>query len=255
MGRRTSRLEGQIAIVTGGGRGNGRAIACGFARERAKVSVVDLDERAASETAREIVQSGAEALAITGDVSNREDISRAIAATKAAFGGINILVNNAGIACRAPFLELSETQWDRVLQVNLKSAFLFSQGAAEEMKNAGRGGRIINITSILGEVARPNISGYATSKAALKMLTKAMAVDLAPYGIRVNAIAPGYVKTAMTDDVLRDEAVLEKLLERIPLGYIASPEDIVGPAIFLASDESKYVTGAILPVDGGWTAL
>lgn len=217
--------------------------------------IVDLDEQGAGKTADEIIQSGADALAITADVSKGEDVSRAVATITTRFGGVDILVNNAGIASRAPFLELSEEQWDRALRINLKSAFLFSQRVAAGMKSVGKGGCIINITSVLGEVARPNISAYVTSKGALKMLTKAMAVDLAPYKIRVNAIAPGYVKTAMVEEVLKNEAVLRKLLERIPLGYIASPEDLVGAAVFLASDESKYVTGTVLIVDGGWTAL
>ncbi len=251
----TMKLSKKTALITGAGSGNGKAIALGFAREGANVTVIDINQEAAMKTATEIRALGTEAVSVAGDISRSEDVARAVAKTIERFSAIDILVNNAGLLSRAPFLDIKEEEWDRVLNVNLRGTFICSQRVAREMKKQGRGGVIINISSISGEVARPNTAAYVASKGGVKMLTKAMAVDLAPHKIRVNAIAPGYVRTAMTEKVFQDQAYLNKLLDRIPLGYIASPEDLVGPAIFLASEESRYVTGAILSVDGGWMAL
>jgi NAD(P)-dependent dehydrogenase (short-subunit alcohol dehydrogenase family) len=249
------KLLGKVAVVTGAGAGNGKAIAFGFAKEGAKIAVLDIDEKAGRETAKEINGMGRDAIFLLGDVSDSKDVSKAVQATMDRFGRIDILVNNAGILSRVHFLELTEEEWDRVLRVNLRGTFVCSQKVANEMKKEGKGGVIINISSISGEVARPNTAAYVASKGAVKMLTKAMAVDLAQHKIRVNAIAPGYVRTAMTEKIFQDQAYLNKLLDRIPLGYIASPEDLVGPAVFLASEESRYITGTILFVDGGWLTL
>jgi NAD(P)-dependent dehydrogenase (short-subunit alcohol dehydrogenase family) len=249
------KLLGKVAVVTGAGAGNGKAIAFGFAKEGAKIAVLDIDEKAGRETAKEINGMGRDSIFLLGDVSDFQDVSKAVQAAMDRFGRIDILVNNAGILSRVHFLDLTEEEWDRVLRVNLRGTFVCSQKVANEMKKEGKGGVIINISSISGEVARPNTAAYVASKGAVKMLTKAMAVDLAQHKIRVNAIAPGYVRTAMTEKIFQDQAYLNKLLDRIPLGYIASPEDLVGPAVFLASEESRYITGTILFVDGGWLTL
>ena len=249
------KLLDKVAIVTGGATGNGKAIALGFAKEGASIAIIDIDERGARETASEINKCGRDSLALKGDVSASKDVAQAVAATAERFGKIDILVNSAGILSRVHFLDLSEEEWDKTLRTNLKGTFLCGQKVAHEMKKREKGGAIINISSISGEVARPNTAAYVASKGGVRLLTKAMAVDLARYKIRVNAIAPGYVRTSMTEEFLKDEVYHKKLVDRIPLGYIASPEDLVGPAVFLASDDSSYVTGATLLVDGGWMAL
>jgi NAD(P)-dependent dehydrogenase (short-subunit alcohol dehydrogenase family) len=249
------KLLEKVAIVTGGATGNGKAIALGFAKEGASVAIIDIDEGGARETADEIKKCGRDSLFLKGDVSASKEVAQAVAATVERFGKIDILVNNAGVLSRVHFLDITEEEWDKTLRINLKGTFLCSQKVAHEMKKHGSGGAVINIASISGEVARPNTAPYVASKGGVRLLTKAMAVDLAKYNIRVNAIAPGYVRTSMIEEFLKDEAYHKKLLERIPLGYIASPEDLVGPAVFLASDDSRYVTGATLFVDGGWTAL
>jgi gluconate 5-dehydrogenase len=249
------RLAGKVAIVTGAAMGNGKAIAFGLAKEGAKVTIIDIDSAGADQTAKEINKLGGNSISQVGDVADPEDVSKALKATLEKFGRIDILVNNAGIIKKVPFLEFSREDWDRILRVNLTGSFVCSQKVAEAMKKQGRGGSIINITSISGDMARPSTAAYAASKGGLKGLTKSMAVDLAKYKIRVNAIAPSYVKTPLVEKVLQDQAFYNEVVSRIPLGYIASSEDLVGPAVFLASDESSYMTGAVLMVDGGWTSM
>jgi NAD(P)-dependent dehydrogenase (short-subunit alcohol dehydrogenase family) len=252
------RLKDKVAMVTGAGSGNGRAIAVGFAKEGAKVVLVDINDLGSKETAEEIKKMGGDSFPITADVINVKEVADAVQQAMSHFGTIDILVNNAGIFTKSPFLEFDENVWDRTIQVNLKGAFVCGQKAALEMKKSGKGGAIINISSINGggEAVRPSAAAYASSKGGIKSLTKVMAVDLAPYKIRVNAIAPGFVRTPMTDGLWAKEGgqYLPMILDRIPLKRIAEPEELVGPAIFLASDDASYVTGAILFVDGGWPA-
>jgi NAD(P)-dependent dehydrogenase (short-subunit alcohol dehydrogenase family) len=190
------RLAEKVANVTGAATGNGKAIALGFAKQGANVAIIDVDENGARATADEIDSSGGNSFSIPGDVSNPEDVAEAVGGILRRFGRIDILVNNAGIIKKAPFLEFSLEDWHRVLMVNLTGPFLCSQRVAEAMRKQGIRGSIINITSISGEMARPNTAAYAASKGGLKGLTKAMAVDLAKFKIRVNAIAPSYVRTS-----------------------------------------------------------
>ncbi|MDP8924435.1 MAG: SDR family oxidoreductase [Chloroflexota bacterium] len=249
------RLEGKNAIVTGAGSGIGRAIALGFAREGAGVVAADLDRDAADRTAAEIVAAGGRAIAVGVDVAVRASNEALLAAALAEFGRIDILANNAGVSGRAHFLDMTDEEWDRVLDVNLRGQFLCGQVVARQMAADG-GGSIINTSSQLAEgAANPNSSHYLASKGGSRMLTRAMAVDLAPHNIRVNALAPGVTVTGLTRERLAtDHAWREWALARIPLGRLGEPDDQVGAAIFLASDESRYMTGATLVVDGGYTA-
>jgi gluconate 5-dehydrogenase len=250
------RLRNKVAMVTGSAQGNGKAMAIGFAQEGAKVALMDVDGKAANEAASEINKLGATAIGLAADVGNADDVENAVETTMQEFGAIDILVNNAGIFIKHEFLEYEAHDFEKVLRTNLMGVFHCSQKVASRMVTEGKGGSIINISSINGggHAVRPGAAGYASSKGGVSSITKVMAVDLAKHHIRVNAIAPGYFKTAMTDGLMNEKEYLKEILSGIPLGYIASPSELVGPAVFLASDESSYVTGAILNVDGGWSA-
>jgi len=248
------RLQGKVAIVTGAGSGNGRGIALRLAEEGARVVVADVNEPGARETAVLIEAAGGQALVVRADVSRREQVEAMVEAALSRFGQLDILVNNAGVETLIPFLELPEAEWDRVLAVNLKGPFLCSQAVSREMVKAGRGGKIVNIASINSAIALANQAHYVSSKGGLLMLTRAMAVDLAPYNINVNAVGPGVIETAMTVNSLSNPARVEMFMSRIPLKRIGQPRDIANAVLFLASDEADYVTGTILYVDGGWLA-
>ncbi len=249
------RLEGKVAIVTGGARGNGRGIAEGFAREGALLALADVNAQGAEETAREIAQRcGVDALAVQCDVAQSESVDRMVAAVLKRFGRVDILVNNAGILPQAPFLEMTPGFWTTVMRVNLDGAFFCSLAVAAEMVKTG-GGSIINVESMAATQAPPNSVAYCVSKGGLHMLTRSMAVDLAPHNIRVNGIAPAIILTDQTRHIFEnDPAGLERNLNRVPMGRVGHPEDLAGAAIFLASDEAAYITGASLPVDGGYLA-
>ncbi len=246
------KLQGTVAVVTGGGRGNGRAIALGFAREGADLAIgYASDAAAARETAAAITALGRRAIVIGGDTADQQTATRLVAETVAAFGRIDVLVNNAGILRRTPFLEIEAEEWDRIIGTNLRGAFLIGQAVARQMVGQGDGGKIINISSLNQFNAGLNVAHYAVSKAGVGMLTKAMALELAPYGIRVNAIAPGLIETDMNrQDIARDE-FREGRLARIPLKLIGRPDDLVGIAVLLASDDARLITGATFSVDGG----
>ncbi|MBI3966454.1 MAG: SDR family oxidoreductase [Chloroflexi bacterium] len=247
------RLQDRISIVTGAGRGIGRAIALGFAREGAGVVIADLDPDAATSVAGEVRSLGRPALAVEVDVTQRAQVEAMVERAVAELGRVDVLVSNAGISLRQHFLELTEEVWDRVLGVNLKGVFLCGQAAARQMAKTG-GGAIINIASQRAEAPDLNQAPYAASKGGVRTLTKAMALDLAPHGIRVNAIGPGPVLTDLNRHRLAEPGEQERFLRRLPLGRIGDPDDIAGPAIFLASDEARWVTGHTLFVDGGWLA-
>jgi glucose 1-dehydrogenase len=249
------RLGGKNAIISGAGSGIGRAIAIGFAAEGAGVVVADIIADRALSTTAEIRQTGGQAEAVTADVSRRPDVEKMLDAALAAFGRIHILVSVAGIATVRPFLELPEAEWDEIMAVNLKSQYLCGQIVGRHMAGSG-GGSIINVTSQLAEVAQPMSAHYQASKGGGKMLTKSMALDLAQFSIRVNALAPGLTDGGMdTDRSSAWRARQEKLHERIPMQRAARPEEMVGAAVFLASDEASYVTGSTVLVDGGYLAI
>ena len=248
------RLTGKIALITGGGTGIGRAIALAFAREGAKVALMGRRPDPLIKTAREI---GAAGLVVTGDLSRKEDIDAAIAATIARFGGINVLVNNGGVLYVGTVETQTEQQWDETFNVNVKGLWLMTRAVLPHMRKAG-GGSIINMSSVLGLVGFANRAAYAASKGAVTLLTKSMAMDHAHENIRVNCICPAVVETDLINNFINNAPdPAQARAERIamhPMKRFGTPEDIAACAVFLAGDESKWTTGAAIPVDGGYTA-
>jgi 3-oxoacyl-[acyl-carrier protein] reductase len=242
------RLKDKVAIVTGAGSGMGEAIAQTYAREGARVAVLDIDEQAANKVAAAI---GANAVAVGCDVTKRVDIARAVEATQSAFGGVDILVNNAGVAhINKPVMEIDEAEFDRVFAVNVKGLFMFTQAVVPAMRN--RGGVIINIGSTAGLRPRPGLSAYNATKGAVHNLTKTLAVEFAPDKIRVCAIAPVATDTPLLPTFLGPApGMREKFIATVPLGRLATSQDIADAALFLASGEAKFLTGNIMEVDGG----
>jgi 3-oxoacyl-[acyl-carrier protein] reductase len=242
------RLHETVAIVTGGGSGMGAAIAETYAREGAHVAVVDVNGDAAKAVARKISNR---AIAIACDVTKRSDIDAAVVETASAFGGLNVLVNNAGVAqVNKPMLEIDEKEFDRVFAVNVKGLFMFTQAAVPLMK--GKGGVVINIGSTAGIRPRPGLSAYNATKGAVHNLTKTLAVELAPDKIRVCAIAPVATDTPLLPTFLGPApGMREKFIATVPLGRLATAQDIADAALFLASDEAEFLTGNVMEVDGG----
>jgi glucose 1-dehydrogenase len=243
------RLKDKRAIVTGAAQGLGRAIAQQFVTEGARVLMADIDGPGVTAAAKAI---GAEAM--QSDVAVKTEIDALTAHAIQIFGGIDIVVNNAGITHAADFFDLTEADWDRVMNVNLKAAFLLSQAAARDMKTR-RSGIIINISSINAVLAIPNQIPYAASKGGVNQLTKVMALALAPHGIRVNAIGPGTILTEMAKKVLSDPEIGQRALSRTPIGRFGEPEEIASVAVFLASAESSYIVGQTIYPEGGRLAL
>jgi glucose 1-dehydrogenase len=243
------KLQGKRAIVTGAARGIGRAISARFVAEGAKVLMADIDSAAVQAAAAPL---GAESFA--GDVAIKRDTDALVAKAIQIFGGVDILVNNAGITHAADFFDLTEADFDRVIAVNLKAAFLLGQAAGKDMA-ARRSGVIINMSSINAIVAIPNQIPYAASKGGVNQLTKVMALALAPHGIRVNAIGPGTIFTEMAQSVLSDPEIGKRALSRTPIGRYGQPEEIASVAVFLASDESSYMIGQTIYPEGGRLAL
>jgi len=248
-------LTDKVAIVTGAGRGIGKGIATALADAHARVIVNDVDLGAAEEVARGIEAKGGKALPIKADVRNVEEINRMVEITIRELGGIHVLVNNAGIILRKPAEEIAEEEWDTLIDINLKGTFLCAQAAAKAMIKGGKGGRIINLSSIMGGVALPPRAAYCASKGGIIALTKDLAAEWAKHGITVNAIAPGWTLTEMTQSYFSQEPVRRFVLERIPLNRLGKPEDMAHVAVFLASEYSDYITGQTIYVDGGWTIL
>jgi NAD(P)-dependent dehydrogenase (short-subunit alcohol dehydrogenase family) len=246
------RLKDKVAIVTGAGAGIGRAIALLFSEEGAKVVVAEVLEDRGLETVSLITEKGNQALFIKTDVRDLNDIQRAVSETVREFGRIDVLVNNAGVLQYLPFVQVTEEDWDRIIDINLKGTFFFAQAAAKEMISARRGGKIINMSSIASEVAIEFQSHYMASKGGVRMLTKGMALELAPYGINVNALAPGTIETEMTRQDLEDPTIREEAIDAIPLGRIGMPLDVARAALFLATEESDYITGEMIFVEGGY---
>jgi len=251
-------LTNKVALVTGASRGIGRGIALILAQAGADVAVNYVSSEAEAEkVVVQIKNLGKKAISIRADVSKKEEVDFMVEEVIRQFGKIDILVNNAGIISFKPFLEMEEAEWQRVIDVNLKGQFLVAQVVARQMVKKGTGGRIINISSIAsGQVGTgfPNLVHYCSSKGGVVAMTEAMALELGPHRINVNAIAPGAIETDMIKDMLVDEKSRQGFLARIPKGRIGKPEDIGAMAVFLASDESDYCTGATFYVDGGWLA-
>jgi NAD(P)-dependent dehydrogenase (short-subunit alcohol dehydrogenase family) len=246
------RFAGQSAIVTGGGRGMGRAVSLGLAREGASVAVADVDEGPAAEVRAEIEKEGGRAIAVRADISKVEDVSRMFAETVKAFGDVSILINNAGIGIPKPLVDYTEADWERQLAVNLKGMFFATQEAARLMIPKRRG-KIVNFCSTAGFVSSSTPeTAYDISKGGVRQLTTSVAAELAQHNINVNAVAPGTIMTELTLRVLDTEEKMARASAKIPLGRLGKPEDMVGPVLFLCSSDADYVTGHVLVVDGGW---
>jgi 3-oxoacyl-[acyl-carrier protein] reductase len=244
------RLEGKVAIITGAGRGIGKGIALRFATEGASLVLNSLSE-SASKVAEEVVGAGGKAIAVQGDVSLSADVTKLIDAAIAAYGRIDILVNNAGITRDGLLMRMTEDDWDSVLDTNLKSVYLCCRAAMRPMLKSRGGGRIINISSVIGLSGNAGQANYAASKAGIIGFTKSLAKELASRQVTVNAIAPGFIVTDMTAGM--SEEAKQALLKRIPLGALGEPEDVAAAALYLASAEARYVTGQTLTIDGGMT--
>lgn len=247
------RLQGRVALITGAGSGNGRAIAVRFAEEGATVALVDVDPVGLAATTAQVQNGGGRALGLVASVTERSRLERAVREAVDALGPIDVCVSNAGIARRRDFLDLTDEDWDSVLDVNLRGVFLTGQIAARVMVEAGRGGRIVNMGSVYAEAVTPGMTAYCTAKGGVHSLTKVMALELAPHNIRVNAIAPAIVETPMTEHRLADPAVRQTYLNNLLVGRVGQPIDVANAALYLASDDSDFMTGSVLLLDGGWT--
>jgi len=253
---KVSKLDGKVALVTGAGSGMGRATALLFAQEGAKVAIADYAPTVGRETVRMIKKAGYEAIFIETDVSKAANAERMVKTTVETYGRIDILHNNAGIPGRrmVPTAETTEKEWDLVFDVNLKGVFLGSKYAIPVMLDQG-GGVIINTASVAGIQASPNISAYCASKAGVILLTKAMALEYGKLNIRVNCICPSFVQTPFSEPLIPvDPEARQAFMRTQPMGRIGQPGEIAQAALYLASDDSAFVTGITLVVDGGWTA-
>lgn len=239
-------MKDKVAIVTGAASGIGKAIADGYLAEGAKVVYSDINDS--------FTVNHENALYIKCDVSKSEEVEYLISVALEKFNGLDVMVNNAGIGGLGGILDATNESWDKTIAINLSGVFYGARAAAKVMKERGVKGSIINMSSILGKVGLPSTVCYCASKGGVVQLTHAAALDVAPYGIRVNAIAPGFITTAMTKDVLENDSFNQMVLASTPMGHVGEVADIATAAVYLGSDESKYVTGEVLYVDGGWTA-
>jgi len=250
-----SRLANKIALITGAGTGIGRAIALAYLREGARVALVGRRKEPLQAIARE---AGDTVLVLTGDVSKQADIDHMLAETAARFGGLHVLVNNAGVLHIGTAEQITEAEWDETFAINVRGLWLLSRAVLPYMRKVG-GGSIVNVASVLGINGARNRASYAPSKGAVILLTKCMAIDHGAENIRVNAICPSFIETDLTAEVIRKapdpSAVRRERIGVHPIGRLGQPEDIAGLAVYLASDESSWVTGATMPVDGGYLAV
>lgn len=245
------RLDNKITIITGGGSGIGLSCARVFSQEGAKVVIFGRRKNLLEDATREI---GVNITAVSGDITRKEDIQRLVETTVNTYGRVDILVNNAGIFTGAPLHEMKDDDWDTALNVNMTSVFKLTREVLPHMIRQ-KSGNIINISSILGLIAVPNTAAYNVSKGGLNQFTRSLAVEYGPSGIRSNAICPGLIATEMTAELMEDEDLMREWRKSYPIGRFGQPEDIARACLFLAGDESSFVTGAMLPVDGGFTAL
>jgi NAD(P)-dependent dehydrogenase (short-subunit alcohol dehydrogenase family) len=255
----TGKLAGKVAVVTGAGSGIGRAAAELFAREGAEVAIVDLMADAAKETAAQISGAGGRALAVAADISDPAQVDSAFGQISAEFGRVDVLYNNAGVNSSGSVIDATDEDWDRSFAVNAKGTFLCSRVAARSMVTSG-GGSIINQGSVAAVVGIANFASYCASKGAVVALTRSMSVDLAPRGIRANVICPGTVYTPLMEPMLRARgggdmaAGLAMTVAKYPIGRLGTPEEIAAVALFLASDDSSFLTGSVITADGGMTS-
>ena len=250
-------LKNKVAIITGARRGMGRAHALALAKADAKVVVSDISQEDCEIVVGEIKKAGGEALAVKCDVSKKQEVDNMVKAAVGKWGRVDILVNNAGICQFKPFLEITEEEWDRTIDINLKGYFLCAQAASREMVKQ-KSGAIVNIASIaMGQmgVGFATLAHYSASKGGIVAMTETMAIELGPYNIRVNAIAPGVIDTPMVDPLKSDPKTMEGTLTRVPLHRMGKPEEVSNLVLFLGSDASSYMTGSTVVIDGGWLAV
>lgn len=246
------RLANKLAIITGAAQGLGRAMALRFAAEGCALSLCDLNLEGVRETATQAEAEGVEALALRTDVTDRGQVDEMVQTTVDAIGAPDILINNAGVFYNTPFEEMTSEAWQRMLDTNLNSVFLVSQRVIQEWLAEERGGAIVNMSSMSGIIAFTGSAHYCAAKAAVAALSRCLALEFGPAGIRVNALAPGIVRTKLTAHLDTDRELADAWRQRIPVGRFGQPADVANAALFLASDESAYVTGETLLVDGGW---
>jgi glucose 1-dehydrogenase len=254
-------LDGKVAIVTGASQGIGRACAERLAREGARLVLCDVNSEQGQSATAAIAKTGAKAVFAACDVSKASDVSKAVTAALDAYGRIDVLVNNAGVLDDAQFLDLPVEEFDRIIGVNLRGAFLMGQAVARQMVKQGipdgaskarpQAGAIINMSSVNAVFALPDHVAYSISKGGINQLTKAMAISLAPHAIRVNAVGPGSIQTPLLDGVIKDTAFRSKVLSRTPIGRFGQPDEVAAVVAWLASEESSYVTGTTVYADGG----
>jgi 3-oxoacyl-[acyl-carrier protein] reductase len=245
----TRRLANEVAVVTGGAQGIGRAVAMRLASEGAAVAILDANAAGAQSTAAALVADGRQAIGLTCNVTSREQVRAAVAEVLVQLGRLSVLVNNAGIVRRGHFLEVTDEAWADVLGVNLTGAFIVAQEVARVMVTQ-RSGRIVNMASVAAEIAHGNLTAYSVSKAGIAAMTRTMAFDLAPFGIGVNAIAPGTIATDFALGALSEEERARRL-QRIPLGRFGDTAEVAAVAAFLASPDATYITGTVVTIDGG----
>ncbi|MBC8284318.1 MAG: SDR family oxidoreductase [Nitrospinae bacterium] len=244
------RLKNKTAIITGGGSGIGLATAHAFRKEGAKVVLFG---RRKDKLEKAVEEIGDSALLVQGDMTKNDDLDQLINETLHNFKGIDILVNNAGLFNGAPLHEISDSQWDEMMDINIRSVFQLTKRVLPVMM-AQKNGSIIHISSILGLIAVPQVAAYNVSKGALNQFSRSIAVEYGSYGIRSNSICPGLIDTDMTADLMKDDALMQEWSKEYPIGRFGKPDDIASACLYLAGDESSFVTGAVLPVDGGFTA-
>ena len=246
------RLNGRVAIVTGAGSGIGQEIARRLGSEGARVVVDYIGDSSGAEAARRFIeQAGSEAEIVCADVTNSSDIRQLVETAWKRFGSADILVNNAGIEHHSDFLNTSESDFDRIMAVNLRGPFFLTQEFVRQLRQAGKSGRIVDISSVHEDMAFPGFATYCCSKGAVRMLMRDLAVELGPLGIAVNNVAPGAIATPINQSLLEDKTKLDALLKNIPLGRLGSTGDVAGLVAFLVSDDAAYITGATFVVDGG----
>ena len=244
------RLKNKTAIITGGGSGIGLATARAFCKEGAKVILFGRRKENLVSAANEL---GDSVLIVQGDMTHNDDLDQLINKTLNNFKGIDILVNSAGLFNGAPLHEISDSQWDEMMDINIRSVFQLTRRVLPIMM-AQKSGSIVHISSILGLIAVPQVAAYNVSKGALNQFSRSIAVEYGPYGIRSNSICPGLIETDMTADLMKDTSLMQEWSKEYPIGRFGKPEDVASACLFLASEESSFITGTVLPVDGGFTA-